>query len=224
MQKKCGVRAGLLAVCGVVAWGHCWAQEAAQSSQAGAEAPVQTSSEAPPAADIVKVLLHTARGDIQLALDKEHAPVTVKNFLHYVDQKRFDGSDFYRAVKIGDEGKYGLVQGGLRGNPKRVFKPIAHESPRQTGLSHLSGAISMARTAPGTATADFFIVVGDLTALDGQSTGDDPGYAVFGRVTDGMDVVREILDQPRAADAGEGAMKGQMIANPVKILSARRVE
>jgi peptidyl-prolyl cis-trans isomerase A (cyclophilin A) len=170
------------------------------------------------------VVLHTSLGDVQVALDREHAPLTTGNFLRYVDLKRFDGSDFYRAVKIDDEGKYGLVQGGLRGNPKRVFKPIAHESPRVTGLSHTSGALSMARTDPGTATADFFFVIGDLVALDGQASGEDQGYAVFGHVTDGMDVLRQILEQPRDANGGEGVMKGQMLASPVRILTVRRAE
>ena len=128
-----------------------------------------------------RVQMHSSRGDILVELEAQRAPITVRNFLRYVDQKRLDGRDFYRAVKIGDDGKYGLVQGGLRGNPKRVLKPIAHESPRTTGLSHLDGAISMARTDPGTATEDFFYVVGDLTALDGQASGDDAGYAALVR-------------------------------------------
>ena len=170
-----------------------------------------------------KVLLHSSRGDILIELESQLAPITVRNFLRYVDQKRLDGSDFYRAVKIGDDGKYGLVQGGLRGNPKKVLKPIAHESPRTTGLSHLDGTISMARTDPGTATADFFFVVGDLTALDGQASGDEVGYAAFGKVIGGMDVVRDVLEQPRSLDAGEGVMKGQMLAKPVTILTVRRV-
>ena len=191
----------------LLAW-PCWAQDVAVSEAA---APV-----------LPRVLMHSSRGDILIELEAQRAPLTVRNFLRYVDQKRLDGSDFYRAVKIGDDGKYGLVQGGLRGNPKRVLKPIAHESPRITGLSHLDGAISMARTDPGTATADFFFVVGDLVALDGQASGDDAGYAVFGRVIEGMDVVRDILEQPRSVDGGEGVMKGQMLAKPVKIISVRR--
>ena len=208
MRHKARVSAGWLAW-GLMALLHpVWAQDAALVSE---EAPA-----------LPRVLLHSSRGDILVELEARRAPVTVRNFLRYVDQKRLDGSDFYRAVKIGDDGKYGLVQGGLRGNPKRVLKPIAHESPRTTGLSHLDGAISMARTDPGTATADFFFVVGDLVALDGQASGDDAGYAVFGRVIDGMDVVRDILEQPRSEDGGEGVMKGQMLAKPVKILSVRR--
>ena len=214
MQRKKRVIVGLLVACGVWYAGLAGAQEAEPVPQ-----PVPQ-----PVPTLIHVVLHTTLGDIQLALEKDRAPVTVNNFLHYVDLKRYDGSDFYRAVKLDEEGNYGLVQGGLRGNPKRVFKPIAHEAPSATGLSHLGGAISMARGAPGTATADFFIVVGDLKSLDGKAEGDDPGYAVFGRVIDGMDVVRQMLDLPRAADAGEGAMKGQMIASPVKITSVRRTD
>ena len=210
MQRKKHVVVGLLVACGAWYARLSGAQEAEPAPQ--------------PAPTLVNVVLHTTLGDIQLALEKDRAPVTVNNFLHYVDLKRYDGSDFYRAVKLDEDGNYGLVQGGLKGNPKRVFKPIAHEAPSATGLSHLSGAISMARAAPGTATSDFFIVVGNLTSLDGKAEGDDPGYAVFGRVIDGMDVVRQMMDLPRAADAGEGAMKGQMIASPVKITSVRRTD
>ena len=172
----------------------------------------------------VRVVLRTSLGDIQLALEKERAPITVNNFLHYVDQKRLDGTEFYRALKLDEQGEYGLIQGGLRNNPRRVFKPIAHEPTSLTGLSHLSGAISMARAEPGTASGDFFIVIGDNVSYDAHPDAGDPGYAVFGHVVEGMEVVRAILEQPRAAGAGEGIMSGQMIANPVKILTARRAD
>jgi peptidyl-prolyl cis-trans isomerase A (cyclophilin A) len=172
----------------------------------------------------VKVVLNTSLGNIVLAVETERAPITAANFLRYVDQKRLDGSDFYRAVSLGDDGQYGLIQGGLRGNPKRVLKPIAHEPTSVTGLSHVNGAISMARADPGTATADFFIVIGDLVSWDAQPNGGDPGYAVFGHVVDGMDVVHTILGQPISPTAGDGALKGQMLAMPVKILTARRAD
>jgi len=173
--------------------------------------------------------MKTSLGNLVVALETERAPITSRNFLRYVDQKRFDGIGFYRAFKIGDSGDYGLVQAGLHGDPKKVLKPIAHESTTMTGLSHVSGAISMARLAPGTATAEFFIVLGDLSDLDAKPLADPPpkgkdnlGYAVFGRVIDGMEVVRAILERPRST-AGEGVMKGQMLKEPVKILSVRRV-
>ena len=193
-------------------------------SAAAAAQDAEPAPQSQPAPALVNVVVRTTLGDIQVALEKEHAPITVNNFLRYVDHKRYDGAVFYRAVKLDPEGKYGLVQGGLKGDPKRIFKPIKHEAPSATGLSHVSGAISMARAAPGTAAAEFFIVVGDLVSLDGQPAGDDPGYAVFGHVLEGMDVVRRILDEPRSPTAGEGAMKGQMIASPVKILSVRRAD
>lgn len=193
------------------------------------EAEPFTPAATAPAPETVKVAVKTTLGDIVLSIEKERAPITAGNFLRYVDQKRLDGTSFYRAVKIGDTGEYGLVQGGLRGDPKKSLKPIAHESTTTTGLSHVSGAISMARAAPGTATADFFIVLGDLVSLDAQppaeSSGDDKlGYAVFGHVIDGMSVVKAILEQPHSATEGEGAMKGQILAAPVKILTVKRVE
>jgi peptidyl-prolyl cis-trans isomerase A (cyclophilin A) len=80
----------------------------------------------------------------------------------------------------------------------------------------------MARTDPGTATADFFIVIGDLTSLDAKPDGGDPGYAAFGRVTMGMDIVHQMLELPRSQEAGDGSMKGQMLAEPVKVLTVRR--
>lgn len=178
----------------------------------------------PPAPAVVNVILRTARGDVRVALEKERAPVTVANFLRYVDAKRFDGITFYRAVKISEDGQYGLMQAGLRGNPKLIYKSIAHESTKATGLSHLDGTISMAMREPGTATADFFFVLGDLTSLDAKPEGADVGYAAFGRVTDGLPVLRGMLDLPKSANAGDGSMKGQMLAEPVKIISVRRAD
>jgi len=203
---------GWLAACASLWPGVALGQGAAQS---GAATPVPAS---------VKVVLKTSLGDIVLAVETQRAPITAANFLRYVDQRRLDGSEFYRSVAVDADGQYGLIQGGLRGNPKRVLKPIAHESTAVTGLSHVSGAISMARAEPGTATADFFIVIGDLVALDAQPNGGDPGYAVFGQVVDGMDVVHLIFGQPRSPTAGQGAMRGQMLAVPVKILTARRTQ
>lgn len=97
-------------------------------------------------------------------------------------------------------------------DPGRTFAPIAHKAPAVTGLSHRDGAISMARMEPGSATGDFLIVIGDLVSLDGAADGSDPGYAVFGRVAAGMEVVRQILDLPRDPQLGDEAMRGQMLA------------
>lgn len=217
------VLSGLLAL-GWIWAGGVLAQDGGSSAPASQTPASTPAAEAPPAPLTVKVVLKTSQGDIVLALEKERAPITTANFLRYVDQKRFDGATFYRAMTIGDQGDLGLIQGGLRGNPKRVLKPIAHEPTSLTGLSHLNGAISMARGDPGTATADFFIMIGDVTSLDANATTGDPGYAVFGHVVDGMDVVHAILQLPRSPDAGVGVMKGQMLAESVKILTARRAD
>jgi peptidyl-prolyl cis-trans isomerase A (cyclophilin A) len=177
----------------------------------------------PPVYAVVNVVMHTTLGDIQIALEKDRAPITTANFLRYVDQKRFDNISFYRVVRLDEAGKYGLVQAGIRSDPKKVFPPIAFEAPAKTGLSHVEGAISMAHLAPGSARGDFFIMIGDLVSMDGDGTPQNPGYAVFGRVSMGMEVVRAIMDLPRDPNAGEGVMKGQMLVSPLKVLTVRRV-
>jgi peptidyl-prolyl cis-trans isomerase A (cyclophilin A) len=193
---------------------------------AGAQEPA--TAQAP-----IKVLLQTQAGEIVIALDAAHAPLTTANFLRYVDQQRYDGAEFYRAVQVDDEGHYGLVQGGLHGGharptkplkamkPSKPLEPVPHESPALTGLHHVDGAVSMARNEPGSATSEFFIVIGELTSLDGGDG--DPGYAVFGHVESGMDMVRGWLALPRSTEGGDGSMQGQMLADPVRILSARRL-
>lgn len=170
------------------------------------------------------VLLVTELGEIVLRLEASKAPLTVRNFLRYVDQKRLDGTGFYRTMLVGEPGAFGLVQGGVRGDPKRLLPPVAHEPTSVTGLSNTDGAISMARAAPGSATADFFIILGNLSSLDAKpdGAGDNLGFAAFGRVVKGMEVVKAIQAAPVSATAGEGAMKGQMIEKPVKILKATR--
>jgi peptidyl-prolyl cis-trans isomerase A (cyclophilin A) len=220
-QARVLARWGWLAACAGFWLGLAQAQDAAPPMAGGSEAQPGAGMPVPAT---VNVVLKTSLGDIVLAVETERAPITAANFLRYVDQKRLDGSEFYRAMAVDDDGQYGLIQGGLRGNPKRVLKPIAHEPTTVTGLGHVNGAISMARGDPGTATADFFVVIGDLVSLDAQPNGGDPGYAVFGHVVDGMDVVHAIFGQPRSSTAGTGVMKGQMLAKPVKILTARRAQ
>jgi peptidyl-prolyl cis-trans isomerase A (cyclophilin A) len=171
------------------------------------------------------VRLQTSAGPIVLEVEAERAPVTSANFLRYVNEGRLNGATFYRAVKVGDG--YGLLQGGVRNDPKRVLPPIAHEPTSKTGLSHLDGAISMARAEPGTASGDFFITVGDLNTMDARPSqaGDAAaGYAVFGRVVEGMDVVRSLLEAPRSVTLGEGVMRGQMLETPVVITVAERAD
>jgi peptidyl-prolyl cis-trans isomerase A (cyclophilin A) len=186
-------------------------------------APALAQEEAPaPQVRTVNVAVTTSLGEIVIALEVERAPITAGNFLRYVEVGRLDGAEFYRAMRIGEGG---LVQGGMR-DPRKLFPPIPHEPTSQTGLSHVNGAVSLARTAPGTATADFFIIVGDrMTGLDAgpNSGGDQLGFAVFGHVVSGMDVVRAILAAPASPTEGEGVMRGQMLDPRVTIITARRV-
>ncbi len=186
-----------------------------------APAPLPTPAPAPSptvAAATTQVVLTTDAGPITIAVETERAPVTAANFLKYVDGKRLDGVAFYRAMNLGPG--YGLVQFGTRNDPKRTLPGIAHEPTSKTGLSHTDGAISMAMAKPGTAAGDFFVVVGDIKSMD--ATPSDPGFAVFGRVVSGMDVIKRIMASPTSPTLGEGVMKGQMLAPVVKIATARR--
>lgn len=176
---------------------------------------------------LTNVLLHTEAGDIVIALETERAPITSANFLRYVDEKRLDCTVFYRAMRLDwGEQPNGLIQGGTQYDPKRILPPIAHEPTNETGVKHTAGAVSMARLEPGSATGDFSITVSSQPGLDADPASDDPerkaGYAAFGHVVEGMDVVRAIFAAPVDPEKGEGWMKGQMLAQPVKIITARR--
>ena len=181
----------------------------------GADAATRRKPVAPPApvvlGDSVRVVLTTDLGAITIDLDHLHAPVTTENFVAYVDQKRFDGTVFYRAMRLGPDGTAaGLVQGGTQNDPRRILKPIAHEPTTQTGILHKAWTISMARYAPGTATGDFSILLSDLPSLDAdpKAAGDTAGYAAFGRVVEGQDTVRRIYDSPPVADTRRRVHEG----------------
>lgn len=192
---------------------------AAASAPVFGQAATTASVQAPASqADLVPVAIETSLGRIVVALDKTHAPVTTANFLHYVDTHRFDGQNFYRAMHVGDGG---LIQGGITTDARKLYAPVAHEPTSQTGLHNVAGAISMANAGPGTARADFFILASDIPALDATAT--DPGFAVFGHVVEGMDVVKQILASPVSPTKGEGAMKGQMLDPQIKIMKVERV-
>lgn len=185
--------------------------------------PLLAQATAPaPGTGAVRVSLETSAGTIVLELDAAHAPVTTANFLRYVDQKRYDGAVFYRAMKLTGTG---LIQGGIR-DVRKLLPPIAHEPTTQTGIRHVEGTISLARAAPGTATSDFFILTGPMPGLDAhpEQSGDNLGFAAFGHVVEGMDVVRSILAAPTSPTKGEGVMKGQMLEPEVKIVAAKRVK
>ena len=148
-------------------------------------------------------MISTPEGDITLELYPEQAPVTVSNFLRYVEEDRFKEATFYRVVTLHNQPnskiKIEVIQGGLfEDEHTDMLPPIAHETTKQTGILHKDGVISMARYGPGTATSEFFICVGDQPSLDfgGRRNGDGVGFAAFGKVIKGMDVVREIQQLP----------------------------
>ncbi len=189
-------------------------------------AAVPTEAAKPPAGPAkVRVNMVTAAGAIVIELEAKRAAITTANFLHYVDDKLLDGTSFYRAARARGGPKQGFVQGGPNGDIRKWAPPIAHEPTTKTGLHHGEGTISMARTTPGTAQGEFFLVVGDASYMDAnpRAKGDNLGFAAFGHVVKGMDVVRKILASPTIPKAGMGAMKGQFIKAPVKIISVRRV-
>lgn len=168
-----------------------------------------------------RVAVQTSKGLIVIELEAEKAPLTSLNFLRYVDAHRYDGGTFYRAARGGGGG---TIEAGP--NPAaRRFPPIPHESTAKTGLRHRVGAVSLARDAPGTGTGDFFICVSAQPTLDAHpgGKGDSEGYAVFGQVVQGMNVVRAILALPTTGKALVPAMKGQMINPPVAITGMTRL-
>lgn len=189
-------------------------------------APAQSAAPAgeavAPQEDLVPVVIDTSLGRIVVALDRAHAPVTTANFLHYVDTHRFDGESFYRAMHSATSN---LIQGGVRSDARKLYPPIAHEPTSQTGIHNLTGAISMANAGPGTASADFFILLSDVPGFDANGPGGDAnGFAAFGHVTEGMDVVEKIWGAPVSAIKGEGAMKGEMLDPQIKVLKASRLK
>ncbi len=193
-------------------------------------APAANSAASAPVPDTARVRLETDAGTIVVQLDGRHAPVTTANFLAYVDQHRFDGITFYRASRAPHRTGQGFIQGGIRRNAMLALPPIAHDPTSRTGLRHGDGTISMARLEPGSAMGDFFILSGAEPSMDAghrrpsSGNNDDQGYAAFGRVVEGMDVVRRILAAPTVANAGTGAMRGQMLVRPVTIVRAARVD
>jgi peptidyl-prolyl cis-trans isomerase A (cyclophilin A) len=150
-----------------------------------------------------KVLIQTEMGDITVEVYIKKAPVTAKNFMAYVDSSLFDGTTFYRVVKMSNQPdnniKIEVIQGGLDADEaKKRLPPIPHETTEKTGVLHKDGVISMGRWEPGTASSEFFICVGDQPELDfgGQRNPDGQGFSAFGKVIMGMDVVRKIHAQP----------------------------
>lgn len=141
--------------------------------------------------------ISTELGDIQIEVYPESAPITVTNFKRYVDQAKFDGAYFYRVVRMDNQPvspvKIEVIQGDFTGK-ENYFPVIEHETTDKTGLSHKDGTVSMGRLAVGTTAAEFFICINDQPELDfgGKRNPDGQGFAAFGQVTKGMDIVRKI--------------------------------
>jgi peptidyl-prolyl cis-trans isomerase A (cyclophilin A) len=165
------------------------------------------------------VVIQTIAGDIEVELDTLRAPITAANFLRYVDLGFYRLGRFHRTVRADNQPankvKITVVQAGLDSLRVKDFPPIPLERTNVTKLAHKDGTISMARDGPNTATSDFFICIGDQPALDfgGKRNPDGQGFAAFGRVLQGMDVVRRINLAP--AD-------GQRLSPPIKVLNIVR--
>ena len=170
--------------------------------------------------DIIKVRIVTTLGPITVALDRKRAPKTVHNFMDYVDDGRFVGTRFYRTARRKGDPKHGFVQGGIGTDARRILPSVPLEPTDKTGIHHLNGTISMAHGAdPNSASGNFSIMVGAHPGRDAK--GHFRGFAAFGHVIAGMDVVKKILGLP--SGGGRGVMKGQMILKPIKILRVDRL-
>ena len=174
----------------------------------------------------VTVIFQTELGTITMEVDVARAPVTAANFLKYVDGKFYDGGVVNRAVRPDNTTRHDVEIQVIQfqsdtARRRDVFPAIPLERTTVTGLTHVNGALSMARNGPDTATSSFSIMIGDQHELDfgGQRNADGQGFAVFGRVVDGMDVVKKI----QASKTGTtGAYGTESLDPPIKVISAVR--
>ena len=161
----------------------------------------------------VECLIETSLGNIEIEVYPQKAPVTVTNFLRYVDNHLYDSSSFFRVTTPANESdreiRIEVIQGGDVPEEK-VFEPIVMETTEQSGIKHKNGVVSMARMGPDTATSHFFICIGDQPELDfkGKRNPDGQGFAAFGKVTKGMEVVKLIQSEKE---------EGQYLIEPVSI-------
>ena len=169
----------------------------------------------------IQVLLETEIGDMVLAIDTAHAPTTAANFLRYVDGGFYDGGRFHRTVKPdnqpNNEVRIEVIQASI--NPERVadaFPPIPLERTTVTGLMHNDGTVSMARFAVDSANYDFFLCIGDQPELNfgGKRYTDGQGFAAFGYVVRGHDIVRAIQ---------QSSVQAQKLTPPIPIIRASRL-
>jgi len=172
-----------------------------------------------------KLLMETDKGNIKIQLDSKRAPVTCENFMKYVDEKKYEGAVFYRVVRLDNQPdkkvKIEVIQGGVKDDTTKNLPPIFHETTKITNLKHLDGTLSMARNGPGTASSEFFICINKQPELDfgGKRNPDGQGFAAFGQVISGMDVVRKI----QVGDTGSGNAS-QTLKEPVKIIRISRIK
>jgi peptidyl-prolyl cis-trans isomerase A (cyclophilin A) len=178
----------------------------------------------PPATGVTRLSMTTGQGVLILDLFRDKAPITTANILKYVDAHRYDGAKFFRALRNKFDPATGLIQFDAKPAPAPGIPPIRHESTLTTGLTHKDGTLSLARFAVGTATSSVFIVIGDQPYLDAQpdQPGDNQGFAAFGQVVQGMDIVRRIHQMPTGDDPKIPWMKGEILKPPVPIVSVRR--
>ena len=162
------------------------------------------------------VAMETSLGKIVCEIDTIHAPISSHNFLNHVNNGTYKNAVFYRVVRPDNQPysktKIEVIQGGMYADEEiDKIKPITHETTKQTGIKHLDGTISMARNEPGTASTEFFICIGNQPELDfgGKRNPDEQGFAAFGKVVEGMDVVYKIQTQKDTS---------QYLLEPVKIL------
>lgn len=168
----------------------------------------------------VRVTIQTELGNIELEVDSVRAPRTAANFLRYVDAGRYEGGRFHRTVTMANQPtndvKIEVIQWSAapRGD-REAFPPIELERTTVTGLKHVDGTISMARGGPNSATSDVFICIGDQPSLDfgGARNADGQGFAAFGKVVGGMDIVRRIQASPA---------NGQALSPPIRIVNIVR--
>lgn len=167
----------------------------------------------------IKCLIDTSLGNIEIELYQDKAPITVQNFLQYVDSSAYDNSSFFRTCTPENESereiKIEVIQGGTIAKEK-TQPPIKIETTETTGIKHKNGTISMARSEPNSATSSFFICINDQPELDygGKRNPDGQGFAAFGQVTNGMDVVLKIQSQKN---------ENQYLTAPIEIYSIRRI-
>lgn len=184
----------------------------------------------PAAADQPHAVIETSLGDIRIMLHADRAPVSVSNFLSHMEAGTYEDGSFYRVVRDDNdrpeiESPMNLIQGGWGFEGLPEASGIAHEGTDATGLSHVRGAVSMARYDVGTATTEFFIMLNDTPGLDagpdGRNPGDEAGYAVFGQVVEGIEIAEAIMNSPAGREDAPEGFAHQFLTEPVTIRTIR---